>query len=137
MVPMQNELLGHIERLCSGDLRPHGRNNYRHSGEQIPKIADSIQRFVFTKPVLLSDELAIIAGHGRAAAAMLLGIDEAPLLRPSHLSGTERRAHASAGDKRAPNPGRAAPARIGPRAGQPRQVQRANSSWRKPFARRP
>ena len=69
------------------------------------QIADSIQRFGFTNPVLVSDDGEIIAGHGRVAAAKLLGRFTVPTLALSHLSDTDRRAYVLADNKLALNAG--------------------------------
>jgi hypothetical protein len=42
-------------------LRPCGGNARTHSKKQVRQIADSINRFGFTKPVLISDDGEIIA----------------------------------------------------------------------------
>lgn len=78
-------------------LRPYACNARRHSKKQVRQIADSIQRFGFTNPVLISDDDEIIAGHGRVEAAKLLSLETVPTLRLSHLSETERRAYVLAG----------------------------------------
>ena len=62
-----------IESLCPGSLRPYPRNARTHSKKQIRQIADLIQRFGFTNPVLIDQDNTILAGHGRVAAAQLLG----------------------------------------------------------------
>ena len=49
-------------------LRPYARNARTHSKKQIKQIAASIERFGFTNPVLVSDDLEIIAGHGRVSS---------------------------------------------------------------------
>jgi ParB-like chromosome segregation protein Spo0J len=74
-------------------LRPYARNARLHSKKQIKQIADSIARFGFTNPVLISDDDEIIAGHGRVEAAKLLGLETVPTLKLSHLSEDERRAY--------------------------------------------
>jgi len=81
------------------------RNARKHSKKQVRQIADSIQRFGFTNPVLVSDNGEIIAGHGRVEAAKLLGLEQVPTLRLSHLSETERRAYVLADNKLALNAG--------------------------------
>jgi hypothetical protein len=53
-----------LERLPVTSLRPYDRNARTHSKKQIRQIADSIERFGFTNPVLISDDGQIIAGHG-------------------------------------------------------------------------
>ncbi len=86
-------------------LRPYSQNARTHSRRQIRQIADSIQKFGFTNPVLISDEDEIIAGHGRVEAARLLGIASVPTLRLSHLDATQRRAYVIADNKLAVNAG--------------------------------
>ncbi|MCB1483924.1 MAG: ParB N-terminal domain-containing protein [Hyphomicrobiaceae bacterium] len=86
-------------------LRPYARNARTHSKTQVKQIADSIKRFGFTNPVLISDEGEIIAGHGRVEAAQLLGMEKVPTLRLSHLTPEERRAYVIADNKLALNAG--------------------------------
>ncbi len=56
-----------LEARPPSELRPYSRNGRTHSRKQIRQIADSIERFGFTNPVLVSDDGDIIAGHGRVA----------------------------------------------------------------------
>lgn len=91
-------------RPVSG-LKPYAGNARTHSKKQVRQIADSIARFGFTNPVLVSDEGEIIAGHGRVMAAKLLGLIEVPTLALSHLSAAERRAYVLADNKLALNAG--------------------------------
>jgi hypothetical protein len=62
-----------IERVSVQSLKPYPRNARRHSKAQIKQIAASIERFGFSNPVLIADDGEIVAGHGRVAAAKLLG----------------------------------------------------------------
>jgi DNA modification methylase len=87
-----------IERLID-ELTPCGRNARTHSKKQLRQIANSIERFGFTNPVLIDDEGLIIAGHGRVEAARLLGLRQVPTLTLSHLSPAERRAYMLADNK--------------------------------------
>jgi hypothetical protein len=43
--------------------------------------ADRQEAFGFTNPILVSDDLEIRAGHGRVAAAQLIGMKQAPIVR--------------------------------------------------------
>jgi DNA modification methylase len=86
-------------------LRPYSRNARTHSKKQIRQIADSIRKFGFTNPVLISDADEIIAGHGRVEAAKLLGMASVPTLRLSHLDAAQRRAYVLADNKLALNAG--------------------------------
>ena len=74
-------------------LRPYERNPHTHSRKQIEQIVASIREFGFTNPVLIDGERRMIAGHGRVAAAKLLGIDRVPTIRLKHLSEAQRRAY--------------------------------------------
>lgn len=100
-----NGLSPKIEMLSIGSLRPYPQNARRHSKKQVRQIANSINRFGFTNPVLISDEDEIIAGHGRVMAAKELGLLKVPAVRLSHLSPEERRAYVLADNKLALNAG--------------------------------
>jgi DNA modification methylase len=88
-----------IERVPLDALKPYARNARTHSKQQISQIARSIERFGFTNPVLVSDELTIIAGHGRVEAAKLLGSKVVPVVRLSHLSEAELKAYVIADNR--------------------------------------
>src|SRR6476661_4760170 len=94
-----------IETLAVGTLRPYERNPRTHSNKQIRQIAKSIQRFGFCNPVLIDDQGQIIAGHGRVAAAKLLGIKEVPIVKLAHLSDAEKRAYILADNRLAEKAG--------------------------------
>ncbi len=81
-----------IEMVDIDRLVPHDRNARTHSRRQMVAISKSIERFGFLHPVLATGANEIIAGHGRVAAAKLLGWKEVPVLRCDHMSDDERRA---------------------------------------------
>ncbi len=97
--------VGSIEDRPVDSLSPYKRNARTHSKKQISQIARSIERFGFTNPVLIADDGSIIAGHGRVAAASLLGMKTVPVARLSHLSEADRRAYVLADNKLALNAG--------------------------------
>lgn len=94
-----------IEMAFVQTLKPYAGNARRHSKKQIQQIADSIRRFGFTNPVLVSEHGEIIAGHGRVMAAKELGIVSVPTVKLSHLTEEERRAYVLADNKLALNAG--------------------------------
>jgi ParB-like chromosome segregation protein Spo0J len=67
-----------IEMLPPAQLKPYPRNARTHSKKQIRQIARSIERFGFTNPVLIDENDEIIAGHGRVAAAVQIGLARVP-----------------------------------------------------------
>ena len=74
-------------------LEPRATNPRTHSKKQIRQIADSIERFGFTNPILVDDANGIVAGHGRIEAAKLLGIEMVPTIRLEDLTEAEIRAY--------------------------------------------
>ena len=93
------------EQMAVSALKPYARNARTHSRKQIKKIAASIERFGFVNPVLIDEDHQIIAGHGRVAAAKLLGWPEVPVLRIEHLSEAEKRAYILADNRLAEEAG--------------------------------
>jgi ParB-like chromosome segregation protein Spo0J len=93
-----------IERPID-NLTPNPRNARKHPKKQLRQLANSIERFGFTNPVLIDDAGQIMAGHGRVEAARLLGLRQVPTLTLSHLSPAERRAYMLADNKLALNAG--------------------------------
>ncbi|TMK07043.1 MAG: DNA methylase N-4, partial [Alphaproteobacteria bacterium] len=85
--------------------RSYPNNARTHSKKQVRQIANSIARFGFCNPVLIDDAKQIVAGHGRAEAAKLLGIDAVPTCRLSHLSEADKRAYILADNKLAEKAG--------------------------------
>lgn len=94
-----------IETLLIAELTPWARNARTHSKKQIRQIAESIQTFGFTNPVLVDDELTILAGHGRVAAAQSLEMTTVPCVRLSNMSPEQKRAYVLADNKLALNAG--------------------------------
>jgi DNA modification methylase len=86
-------------------LRPNKRNSRTHSKKQIRQVANSILRFGWTYPILIDENDIILAGHARYEAALLLGLEEVPVIVVSGLSDAEKRALALADNKIAANAG--------------------------------
>lgn len=86
-------------------LIPHSRNSRVHSKQQVRRIAESIKEFGFTSPVLIARDNTIIAGHGRVAAATLLGMDRVPTIELESLTEDQVRAYILADNKLAEKAG--------------------------------
>lgn len=78
--------LGPIEQIPPELLRPYARNARTHSERQVALIAQSIEIFGFTNPIIADEDGTIIAGHGRWEAARLLGLATLPVLRSRHMT---------------------------------------------------
>lgn len=81
----------HVEYVEAARLRADQRPTKKHSARQIKKLAASIDRLGFNVPVLVDDDLQVISGHGRIAAAKLIGLDTLPVIRIAHLDAQQRR----------------------------------------------
>jgi DNA modification methylase len=88
-----------------GVLSNNSSNARTHSRHQIRQIAASIKTFGFTNPVLIDSTDTIICGHGRVAAAKLLGMEQVPTVRLDSLTETQRRAYVIADNRLAEKAG--------------------------------
>jgi len=85
------------------ELIPYARNSREHSPTQVKQIAASIKEFGFCNPILISSQNDIVAGHGRALAAELIGLKEVPTIELGHLTDTQRKAYVIADNRLAEN----------------------------------
>ncbi len=86
-------------------LSPHLNNARIHSKQQVRQIASSIKAFGFCNPILIDNSNTIVAGHGRVAAAKLLGMRDVPAIRLEGLTQTEIRAYIIADNRLAEKAG--------------------------------
>lgn len=94
-----------LEWVPIESLRPNPRNARTHSKKQVNQIANSILRFGWTYPLVVEENVILLAGHGRLLAAQQLGLKEIPVIVLSNLSETEKRAFMLADNKIAANSG--------------------------------
>lgn len=87
------------------ELIPYVRNARTHSEAQVSQIAASIREFGFLSPILVAEDNTILAGHGRLAAALKLGLKKVPCVRENHLTETQKRAYIIADNKLSLNAG--------------------------------
>ena len=102
----ENPLLNlRIEYCAVSVLEPYSRNARTHTRHQVRQIANSIEAFGFTNPVLIAGANTIIAGHGRVAGAKLLGMDRVPTIRLENLTEAQIRAYVIADNRLAEKAG--------------------------------
>ncbi|MDP2431507.1 MAG: site-specific DNA-methyltransferase [Pseudomonadota bacterium] len=94
-----------IEQWPTGKLLPYARNARTHTDAQVAQIAASIAEFGFTNPILAGGDGVIVAGHGRLAASLKLGLPTVPVVVLDHLTPTQRRALVIADNRIAENAG--------------------------------
>lgn len=88
-----------IQNIEIARIREYKNNPKLHNWVQITKIRESIREFGFINPVLLDENLEIIAGHGRVAAARDMGMHDVPAIILSHLTDAQKRAYRIADNK--------------------------------------
>ena len=81
-----------IEYMKPGDLTPYGKNAKLHPADQVEHIANSIKMFGWTQPIVVDEKNVVVIGHGRLAAAKLLGLDQVPVVRRSDLTEEQTKA---------------------------------------------
>jgi ParB-like chromosome segregation protein Spo0J len=86
-------------------LTSYSNNSRTHNNKQIKQIADSIEEFGFTNPILIDENNGVIAGHGRIEAAKTLNIEEVPTITLENLSDEQKAAYVIADNKLALNAG--------------------------------
>lgn len=80
-------------------LRPFEGNAKLHPPEQVERLAASIRRFGFNAPVLALPDGTLVAGHGRLAAAVSLGLAQIPCVVLHDLTPEEARAYTLADNR--------------------------------------
>jgi DNA modification methylase len=94
-----------IQSIAIDSLKPNSRNARTHSTKQIRQIAESMKQFGFVVPIVIDENHIILAGHGRHAAAKLLGLTEVLVIEVHGLSAAKKRALALADNKIGENGG--------------------------------
>jgi DNA modification methylase len=82
-----------IELRPIATLKEFERNARKHSDKQINQIAAAIKQFGFTNPILVDENGTVLAGHGRLAAAKLLGLERVPTVSIAHLNQAQKQAY--------------------------------------------
>ena len=80
------------------ELKPY-ENNPRVNDYAVKKVLASLEEFGFTQPILVDEDMVIIAGHTRREAAILKGLKEVPYIVVDWLSPEKVRAYRIADNK--------------------------------------
>lgn len=81
------------------ELKPYQKNAKKHTKEQVKQIANSIQEFGFTQPVLIDKQNNVVAGHGRILGAKQAGYTQVPTLCLDDLTEEQIKAYRLADNK--------------------------------------
>lgn len=82
--------LREVKPISIRKLRRNPRNPRTHSKKQVKQIAESIRRFGWTYPILVDENFLILAGYGRYAASLQLGLREVPVIVVAGLREAEK-----------------------------------------------
>ncbi len=72
---------------------PYGRNAKIHGQEQIEKLRESLRAFGFVRPLLVDENMTLLAGHGMLAAAKAEGMTCVPCVSVVGLDDAQKRAY--------------------------------------------
>ncbi|MBA4274950.1 MAG: DNA methylase N-4 [Alphaproteobacteria bacterium] len=94
-----------VRHLPTESLNPYANNPKLHPEKQVRQIAACMRECGFINPIIVDKDNVIIAGHGRYAAAKLLGLKEVPTIVVDHLTDAQVRAYRLADNQLALNSG--------------------------------
>lgn len=94
-----------MELVHVGLLRPYTREAHTHSKKQIQALRRSMRELGFITPIMVDDDLTVLAGHGRLKAAKAEGHQKVPCVFASGLSEAEKRAYILADNRLAEDAG--------------------------------
>ena len=89
-----------IQNVSIDAVIPYARNP-RHNKEAVSKVAGSIKEYGFRQPIVVDEQMVIIAGHTRLLAAQQLGLAEVPVHIATGLSDVQIKAYRLADNKTA------------------------------------
>lgn len=81
-----------MEQIEIEKITPYNKNAKKHSLKQIKQVADSIEKYGFIQPIVISKNNEIVIGHCRYEASKLLGLKEVPIIRVENLNDKEIKA---------------------------------------------
>ena len=89
---MQNHK-SRVRYVLLASLKPYEGNARTHSPKQIREVANSIQTFGLTAPLLVDESGTVLAGHCRLEAAKLLKLAKVPTICIDYLTEAQKKAY--------------------------------------------
>ena len=102
---MTTTAVSEIEHVNIDTLIPYAKNPRTHSASQLDRLVQSLKEFGFTNPILVGDDMQVVAGHGRLIAAQAMNMTKVPVIKLSHLTEDQKRAYVIADNQLALNSG--------------------------------
>lgn len=88
-----------IQQVSPSKLKVNPHQVRTHPQKQVELIAKAIQQLGFLVPIVVTTAFIVLAGHGRLAAARLMGLRRVPVIIVSDLSEAQTRAFMLADNK--------------------------------------
>lgn len=88
-----------VKQVKISEIKAYKKNAKKHPEDQVKAIANSIKEFGFRQPLVLDKNMEIIVGHGRLAAAKLLGMTVVPVVMADDLTEEQVKAFRIADNK--------------------------------------
>ncbi len=81
-----------IKNTDINDIKPYDKNP-RNNANSIDKVADSIAEFGFRQPIVVDEDMIVLAGHTRLLASKQLGFKKVPVHIAEGLTNAQKKAY--------------------------------------------
>jgi DNA modification methylase len=81
-----------IKNTNINDIKPYDKNP-RNNANSIDKVADSIAEFGFRQPIVVDEDMIVLAGHTRLLASKQLGLKKVPVHIAEGLTNAQKKAY--------------------------------------------
>ena len=81
-----------VKNTDINDIKPYNKNP-RNNAKSIDKVADSIAEFGFRQPIVVDEDMIILAGHTRLLASKQIGLKKVPVHIAEGLTSAQKKAY--------------------------------------------
>lgn len=81
-----------VKNTDINDIKPYDKNP-RNNAKSIDKVADSIAEFGFRQPIVVDEDMIVLAGHTRLLASKQLGLKKVPVHIAEGLTNAQKKAY--------------------------------------------
>tara|TARA_R100001163_G_C5061876_1_gene198816 strand:- start:1426 stop:2625 length:1200 start_codon:yes stop_codon:yes gene_type:complete len=81
-----------VKNTDINDIKPYDKNP-RNNANSIDRVADSISEFGFRQPIVVDEDMVVLAGHTRLIASKQLGLKKVPVHIADGLTNAQKKAY--------------------------------------------
>lgn len=81
-----------VKNTDINDIKPYDKNP-RNNAKSIDKVADSIAEFGFRQPIVVDEDMIVLAGHTRLLASKQIGLKKVPVHIADGLTNAQKKAY--------------------------------------------